>query len=67
MPPGPERTAIYEQMRDILIKDAPFCGSLARTRQYVINPWTKNFKPTEDFFSYFKYLDVDMTHEDRGN
>ncbi len=67
MPAGPERTAIYTKMRDILIKDAPFCGSLARTRQYVIQPWCLNFKPTEDFFTYFKYLDVDMTHEDRGN
>jgi len=66
MPPGPERTAIYERMRDMLIKDAPFCGSLARIRQYAINPWTKNFKPTEDFFTYFKYLDVDMDHENRG-
>lgn len=67
MPPGPDRTEIYVQMRDMLIKDAPFCGSLARIRQYAINPWSKNFKPTEDFFTYFKYLDVDMSHEDRGN
>jgi len=67
MPPGPERTEIYVRMRDMLIKDAPFCGSLARIRQYAINPWSKNFKPTEDFFTYFKYLDVDMSHEDRGN
>jgi ABC-type transport system substrate-binding protein len=67
MPAGPERTAIYEQMRDMLIKDAPFCGSLARTRVYLIHPWVKNFKPTEDFYTYFKYLDVDMTHPDRGD
>lgn len=67
MPDGPERTAIYEQMRDMLIKDAPFCGSLARTRVYLIQPWTKNFKPTESFFTYFKYLDVDMDHKDRDD
>lgn len=66
MPAGPERTAVYEQMRDMLIEDAPFCGSLARIRQYVIQPWCLNFKPTEDFFTYFKYLDVDMDHPDRG-
>lgn len=67
MPPGPERTEVYLEMREMLIKDAPFCGSLARIRQYAINPWALNFKPTEDFFTYFKYLDVDTAHEDRGN
>lgn len=66
MPPGPERTAIYEQMRDIIIRDAPMCGSLARTRQYLIQPWLLNFKPTEDFYTYIKYLDVDMSHPDRA-
>lgn len=67
MPAGPERTKIYEQMRDMLIKDAPFCGSLARTRVYMIQPWLKYFKPTEDFYTYVKYLDVDMSHPDRAN
>ena len=59
MPAGPERTALYQTMRDLLIEDAPFCGSLARTRVYVIHSSLKNFKPTEDFFTYFKYLDVE--------
>lgn len=67
MPAGPERTKIYEQMRDMLIKDAPFCGSLARTRMYLIHPWVENFKPTETFYTYFKYLDVDMNAEGRAD
>ncbi|MDX9912638.1 MAG: ABC transporter substrate-binding protein [Phycisphaerales bacterium] len=66
MPPGPERTAIYEQMRDLLIEDAPFCGSLARTRVYLIQPWLKNFKPTEDFYTYIKYVDVDLSDARRA-
>jgi peptide/nickel transport system substrate-binding protein len=67
MPPSPERTKIYEQMRDMLMVDAPFCGSMARTRVYLIQPWTKNFKPTEDFYSYIKYIDIDMDHPDRND
>lgn len=59
MPPGPERTGLYEQMRDMLIEDVPFYGAMARTRFYLINPWLKNFKPTEDFNNWCKYLDVD--------
>lgn len=59
MPPGPERTAFYEKMRDFIIEDCPFYGSMARIRFYLVNPWLKNFKPTEDFHNWYKYLDVD--------
>ena len=58
MPPSPERTAIYEQMRDMVIEDAPFAGSMARTRFYLCNPRLKNFKPEETFYNWVKYLDV---------
>jgi oligopeptide transport system substrate-binding protein len=59
MPPGPERTALYETMRDRIIEDCPYAGSMARTRYYLVNPWCLNLKPSEDFHTWFKYLDVD--------
>ncbi len=59
MTPGPERTAMYEKMRDMIIEDAPYVGSMARTRHYLINPWLLNCKPTERYWSWFKFLDVD--------
>ncbi len=59
MPPSPERTAIFVKMRDMVIEDSPFLGSMARTRYYLVNPWLKNFKPTEDFYNWYKYLDVE--------
>jgi oligopeptide transport system substrate-binding protein len=59
MQPGPERTAIYERMRDMVIEDCPYVGSMARTRFYLVQPWLLNAKPTERFYSWFKYLDVD--------
>lgn len=59
MAPSPERTRIYERMRDIVIEDAPYAGSMARERYYLINPWLKNFRPTESFYNWVKYLDVD--------
>ncbi len=65
LPPGTERNELYVKMRDMLIEDSPYAGSLARQRQYVLHPWLKNFKPTEDFYTYVKYLDVDMNHKDR--
>lgn len=65
MPPGPERTEVFETMRDMILEDAPYAGSLARVRRYVIHPWLKNFKPTETFYNYIKYWDLDVQHEDR--
>ncbi|MCC6285123.1 MAG: hypothetical protein IT439_07455 [Phycisphaerales bacterium] len=59
MPPSDERTAIYERMRDMLIEDAPFVGSMARVRYYLVAPWALNLRPTERHWSWFKYVDVD--------
>jgi ABC-type transport system substrate-binding protein len=63
MPPSAERTAIFERMRDMVLADTPYVGSMARTRFYLLNPWLKNFKPTEDFHNWVKYLDVDPTQK----
>lgn len=59
MPPSPERTELYVQMRDMLLEDVPYVGSMARERFYLINPWLKNAKPTERFYAWYKFLDVD--------
>lgn len=59
MEPSAERTAIYERMRDMVIEDTPYIGSMARTRYYLINEWLLNAKPTERYYSWFKFLDVD--------
>ncbi len=58
MPPSPERTKLYVQMRDMLIEDTPYVGSMGRTRSYLINPWLKNLKVSETFSNWPKYLDV---------
>lgn len=65
MPPGPERTEVYRRMQEIVNDHCVFLGSQARVRQYLIHPWLKNFKATESFFNYFKYLDVEMSHPQR--
>lgn len=59
MPAGPERTELYAKMRDMVIEDAPYVGSQARTRYYLAQPWLKNFKPSETWHNWYKYLDVD--------
>ena len=59
MKPSAERTELYIKMRDMIIEDCPFAGSMARTRFYLVNPRLKNFKPEETFYNWVKYLDVD--------
>jgi oligopeptide transport system substrate-binding protein len=57
--PSPERTKIYEQMRDMVIEDAPYLGSMARENYYLISPRLKNMKATDIFNNWYKYLDVE--------
>ena len=59
MEDSPERTALYEQMRDLVMHDVPFVGSMARVRHYLIQPWLRGLKPSETFFNWVKYLDLD--------
>ncbi len=59
MGPSEERTAIYEKMRDMVLDDCAYVGGMARERFYLINPWLLNCKPTERYYGWFKYLDVD--------
>jgi len=59
MQPSDERTEIYIKMRDMIIDDCPYIGSMARVRPFLVNPHLKNFKATEDFNNWYKYLNVD--------
>lgn len=58
MQPGPERTEIYGRMREIVIRDKPMIGSMARTRFYIWRPRLRNFQPEEVYGTWWKYLDI---------
>ncbi len=59
MQPSDERTVIMEEMRDIVLEDCPYAGSMARTRFYLARDRLKNFKPIETFDNWYKYLDLE--------
>ena len=61
MEPGPERTALYEDMRDMILSDVPYVGSLARNRYFLVNEHMRNAKPTQRYWGWFKYVDTDNT------
>ncbi len=59
MSSGPEREKLAIKMRDMVLSDVPYMGSMARTRFYVVRPWLLNCKPAEVFAGWWKYLDID--------
>ena len=59
MEPSEERTELIVKMRDMVLSDTPYLGSMARTRSYLIQPQLLNCRPTEMFWSWFKFLDID--------
>ncbi len=56
--PGPKRTAIYQQMREILIEDAPSFGHMARIRFYLWHGRLTNVLPDEVYKNWRKYLNI---------
>ena len=56
--PSPERTAMYERLRDIAIEEQPMIGSMARTRFYLWHDRVRNVHPEEVYYSWLKYVDV---------
>ncbi len=59
LPPSPQRTAIYKQMRDIFVKDLPWIPTVHRLTYTMIHGWVNNFKPSDVISGYHKYLRVD--------
>jgi len=58
MLPSPERTALYVEMRDMILHDVPYVGSMARTRYFLVQPRVEYCKPSEVFTNWWKYLDI---------
>lgn len=64
--PGPERTAIYRRLREIVIEEQPMIGSMARTRFWAWRDHLRHFQPEEVYYSWVKYLDLGPEDEPAG-
>lgn len=58
-PPGPERTKMYQAMRDIFVKELPWVPMSHRLSYTVYYDWLKNFKNHSIIIDNYKYLRVD--------
>ncbi len=59
LPPGPERTQLYQEMRDIFVNEMPWVPGVHRLGYYLRHGWIKNFKMHSIINNHFKYLRVD--------
>ncbi|HVK61057.1 MAG TPA: ABC transporter substrate-binding protein, partial [Bdellovibrionales bacterium] len=60
LPPSPERDAVYQQMRDIVVEEAPWMFNLHRQAYYLYHGWLNNFKFNDiTRHAMYKYLRVD--------
>lgn len=58
--PGPERTALYHQMRDIFVREMPWIPHTHRLGYYLYHSWVKNYKRHNIISNGQKYLRVDL-------
>jgi oligopeptide transport system substrate-binding protein len=59
MPPGPARTKIYQQLRDIAVADAPWIFSTHRLAYNLNHAWLHNLKIPSISHDFLKYVRVD--------
>ena len=59
LPDGPERTALYQKMRDIVVEESPWIFNGHRTEAIVNHKWVKNFKYSDVIPDTAKYIRID--------
>lgn len=59
LPPGPERTDLYHQMRDIVVSEAPWVMGMHRMGYSLRHQWVKNYKPHPIISDGYKYFRVE--------
>lgn len=57
--PGPDRSKLYQQMRDIAVRDIPWVPSAHRLAYYTYHSWLKNFKHHSIIPDNLKYLRIE--------
>jgi ABC-type transport system substrate-binding protein len=60
LPPGPERTAIYQNMARLVAAYAPFKLLSHRKYNYMLQPWTLAWRKHPILHEGYKYVDIDV-------
>ena len=65
LPPGPERTAIYQNMERLIAAYAPFKLNVHRTYNYLLQPWVLGWRRHPILHDSYQYADIDVARRNR--
>jgi ABC-type transport system substrate-binding protein len=65
LPPGPERTAIYQQMARLVAAYAPMKLFSHRKLNYMVQPWTLGWRKHPILMDGYRYVDIDLERRRR--
>lgn len=65
LPPGPARTAIYDQMARLVAVYAPMKLHVHRTREQMVQPWVLGWRKHPILHENYKYVDIDLERRAR--
>jgi oligopeptide transport system substrate-binding protein len=60
LPPGPERTVIYQKMARIVAAYAPFKLIVHRKYNYMLQPWILGWRKHPILHEGYRYVDIDL-------
>ncbi len=66
LPPGPQRTAIYQQMARVIAVYAPFKLHSHRKRNQMVQPWVLGWRRNHFLHEAYRYVDVDLERRARA-
>jgi oligopeptide transport system substrate-binding protein len=65
LPPGPERTAIYQEMARLMAVYAPFKLHSHRKRNQLVQPWVLGWRRNPFLHEGYRYVDIDLERRAR--
>ncbi len=60
LPPGPERTVIYQEMARLVVAYAPWKLNVHRKRNQIIQPWVRGWRKHPFLHEGYRYVDIDL-------
>jgi oligopeptide transport system substrate-binding protein len=65
LPPGPERTAVYQDMARLVVAYAPWKLNVHRVRNQVVQPWLRGWRKHPFLHDAYRYADIDLDRRAR--
>ena len=65
LPPGPERTAIYQRMSRLIAVYAPWKINLHKKRNQIVQPWVLGWRKNHFLHEGYRYVDIDLERRAR--